>query len=133
MLKKSISPRATWAGRFISGFAVLFLTFDAVLKLFRFSAAMEGTVQLGYPPDLVLPIGLIEVACLIVYLVPRTSVFGAVLWTGYLGGAVATHFRIGNPLFTHMVFPIDVAAMLWGGLWLRDGRVRHLFSPRSQF
>ena len=67
-----------------------------------------------------------QLACLILYLVPRTAPLGAVLWTGYLGGAIATHVRVGNPLFSHTLFPIYVAAMLWGGLWLRDARVRRL-------
>ena len=114
------------AGYIISGLAVLFLAFDAAIKLMGIPAATEGTVQLGYPVGVVLPIGVIEVALLVLYLVPRTAPLGAILWTGYLGGAIATHVRIGNPLFTHILFPIYVAALLWGGLWLRDPRVRGL-------
>jgi hypothetical protein len=86
--------------------------------------AAEATQQLGYPPHLLPVIGWIEVICLVLYLVPRTSVFGALLWTGYLGGAVATHFRIGNPLPSHTLFPIYIATLLWLGLWLRDRRLR---------
>jgi hypothetical protein len=74
-------------------------------------------------------IGLIQVVCLAVYLLPRTAILGAVLWTGYLGGAIATHVRVGNPLFSHILFPIYVAALLWGGLWLRDRRLRGVFAP----
>jgi hypothetical protein len=120
---------AVWAGRVLSGIAVLFLAMDAGMKLLQLPAAVEGTTQLGYPASVIVPIGIIQVVCLLLYLVPRTSVLGAILWTGYLGGAVATHVRIGNPLFAYILFPIYVAALLWGGLWLRDRRVRALLSP----
>ena len=110
----------------LSGLAVLFLTFDAAIKLLRLPVAVEGTTQLGYPADVVQPIGLLQVVCLVTYLVPRTSVLGAVLWSGYLGGAIATHVRLGNPLFSHVLFPVYVALLLWGGLWLRDRRLRGL-------
>ena len=120
------SQRTVWIGRTLSGLAVLFLAFDAVIKLTQLPMAIQGTTDLGYPASVVLPLGLIQVLCLIVYLIPRTSVLGAILWTGYLGGAIATHVRLGNPLFTHKLFPIYVAALLWGGLYLRDRRVRAL-------
>jgi len=118
--------KTVWAGRALSGLAVLFLAFDASIKLTRLPMAIEGTTDLGYPAAVVLPLGLIQVVCLVVYLIPRTSVLGAILWTGYLGGAIATHVRLENPLFTHQLFPIYVAALLWGGLYLRDRRVRAL-------
>jgi hypothetical protein len=121
--------KAVWAGRILSGIAVLFLAFDAALKLSMQPLAVEGTTQLGYPEGVIFAIGMIQIVCLMVYLVPRTSVLGAILWTGYLGGAIATHVRVGNPLLTHTLFPIYVAALLWGGLWLRDRRVRALLSP----
>ena len=117
---------AGWVGRVLSGLGVLFLAFDAGFKLLQSPVAVEGTVALGYPASALLEIGVIQVICLIVYLVPRTSVLGAILWTGYLGGAIATHLRLENPLFTHQLFPIYVAALLWGGLYLRDRRVRAL-------
>ena len=120
------SARARWAGRVLTGLAVLFLVFDATIKLVGVKEAVEGTVQLGYAPHHLPTIGLIEVACLVVYLVPRTAPLGAVLWTGYFGGAIATHLRLDNPLFTHVLFPIYVAALVWGGLYLRDARVRAL-------
>ena len=113
-------------GRILSGLAVLFLAFDATLKLLAVPAAVEGTAQLGYPVSIVQAIGLIEVACLVAYLVPRTAIIGAVLWTGYLGGAIASHARLGHPMFTHTLFPVYVAALLWVGLGLRDRRVRAL-------
>ena len=93
------------------------------------TVAVEGTTQLGYPASVIVPIGIVQVVCLLLYVLPRTAVLGAVLWTGYLGGAIATHVRIGNPLFTFVLFPVYVAGLLWGGLWLRDRRVRALLSP----
>lgn len=123
--------RDVWIGRVLSGFAVLFLTFDAALKLLRLPMAIEGTTELGYPAGVVLPLGVVQVICLVLYVIPRTSVLGAVLWTGYLGGAIATHVRLGNPLFTHVLFPVYVALLLWGGLWLRDRRLRTLLPLRS--
>lgn len=120
------SMKALWTGRILSGLAVLFLLFDATGKVLRVPAAVEGTIQLGYPASVVFGLGVVQWVCLVVYLVPRTSVLGAILWTGYLGGAVATHVRIGNPLFSHVLFPVYVAAFLWAGLWLRDARLRAL-------
>lgn len=93
--------------------------------------AKAGAVQLGYPVELVLTIGVIETTCLMMYIVPATSIFGAVLPTGDLGGAVATKLRLGNPLFTHIFFPVYIAALLRGGLYLRDIRVRALVPPRD--
>jgi hypothetical protein len=121
-----ISTKALWTGRLLSGLAVLFLTFDAAVKVLKLGPAVEATTQLGYPESVIVPLGLIEIVCLIVYVIPRTSVLGVVLWTGYLGGAVASQVRVGNPLFTHALFPIYIAALLWIGLGLRDHRVRGL-------
>ena len=120
------STRALWAGRILGGLATLFLAFDAIGKVLQVSQAVEGTTSLGYPASVVLPLGLVQLVCLALYLVPRTAVLGAILWTGYLGGAVATHARLGNPLLSHVLFPVYVAAMLWGSLWLRDARLRSL-------
>ena len=121
---EAVSKGQLWTGRILSGIAVLFLAFDTSVKVMGVNIAAEATQQLGYPPHLLPVIGWIEVVCLALYLIPRTSVFGALLWTGYLGGAVATHFRIGNPLFSHQLFPIYIATLLWLGLWLRDRRLR---------
>ena len=121
------SVKSQWIGRVLSGVAVLFLLFDASMKLLRVPAAVEGTTQLGYPAGVLVPLGIVQVVCLIAYLVPRTAIFGAVLWTGYLGGAIATHVRLGNPLLSHVLFPVYVALLLWGGLWLRDLRLRAMF------
>ncbi len=122
------SRKALWTGRILSGIAVLFLAFDAAMKLFAMAPAVETTGQLGYPASTLLPIGIIQVVCLVLYLIPRTALLGAVLWTGYLGGAIATHVRVGSPLFSHILFPIYIAALLWGGLWLRDRRVAALIA-----
>lgn len=120
---------ARWAGRVLTGIAVLFLTFDVAIKLVGAKAAIEGTTQLGFAPHHVLTIGVIGLVCLILYVVPRTAPLGAILWTGYLGGAIATHLRLENPLLTHTLSPLYVAAFIWGGLYLRDARVRALLRP----
>lgn len=127
-MSDTISTRARWSGRLLSGLAVLFLTFDAVIKLIAHPMAVAGTMELGYPEGTVAVIGLIELVLLVLYLVPRASVVGALLWTAYLGGAVATHVRVGNPMFSHILFPTYVAALLWAGLWLRDTRVRAMLA-----
>ena len=126
-----VSRTGRIAGYVLSGIAVLFLAFDTAIKLAQATPAVEGTAQLGYPASSVLGIGIIECVCLILYLVPRTSVLGAVLFTGYLGGAIATHVRLANPLFTHILFPVYVAALLWGGLYLREDRLRALLPVRK--
>ena len=112
------------AGRVITGIAVAFMTFDVTMKLAMVKEAVEGTVQLGFNASVILPLGLIQLACLILYVIPRTAPMGATLLTAYLGGAVAIHVQLGNPVFSHMLFPVYVAILLWGGLFLRDARVR---------
>jgi len=120
-----------WAGPILTGFVALFLTFDTVLKVLQLPPAIQGTTELGYPAGLVIVIGAIELACLVLYLVPQTSVLGALLLTGYLGGAIATHVRVGSPFLTHTLFPIYVALMIWGGLYLREPRLRDLLPFRG--
>jgi len=124
------SKKAVWSGRIVSGFAILFLTMDATMKLLMAAPAVQNTGELGYPSTVIFPLGLVQLACLALYLVPRTAVLGAVLWTAYLGGAVATHVRVGNPLLSHVLFPVYIATMLWLGLWLRDLRLRALLPVR---
>jgi len=114
------------AGAVLTAIVALFLTFDTVLKVLKLAPAIDGTTALGYPADRVFPIGVIELVCLVLYLIPRTAVLGAILLTGYLGGAIATHVRIGSPLLSHTLFPIYVAVMIWGGLFLREPRLRDL-------
>jgi len=110
---------------------VLFLVFDSAIKLSGSPMVAEAMTQLGYTADAAIGIALLEIACLALYLVPRTSVLGAVLLTGYLGGAIATHVRVGNPLLSHVLFPTYIAAMLWGGLFLRERRLRVLLPLRA--
>lgn len=118
----------SWTGRVLSGLAAAFLIFDSIGKLLRVQPVIEGTVSLGYPVSVIFPLGVTLLTCVLIYLVPRTAVLGALLLTGYLGGAVATHVRVGHPLLSHALFPTYVAAMLWGGLILRDRRLR-VFLP----
>jgi len=125
------SKRRLWAGRILSGIAVLFLVFDGVIKVMVIPPVVESMARLGWPVRLAPALGILELLLIAVYLIPRTAVLGAILLTGYLGGAVATHVRIGDPLFTHALFPIYIAVLLWGGLFLRDDRVRTLLTPRT--
>jgi hypothetical protein len=126
------SRAALWGGRVMSGFACLFLAFDASMKVLQVPDAVKGTVELGYPEGVLLWLGIVQVVCLVVYLVPRTAVLGAVLWTGYLGGAIATHVRLQHPWASHVLFPVYVAVLLWGGLWLRDRALRGVLPLRAR-
>jgi hypothetical protein len=128
---REISRKRLWAGQTMSAIAVLFLLFDSVIKLVVIAPVVESFAQLGYPVSLARGIGLLELVCIVVYVIPRTSVLGAILLTGYLGGAVATHVRVGSPLFTHILFPTYVGALSWGGLVLREDRLRSLIPLRS--
>jgi DoxX-like protein len=125
------SRKAIVAGRIVSAVPALFLLLDASMKVLQVPVAIEGTKQVGWPAAVVLPLGIVQLACLALYLVPRTAVLGAILWTGYLGGAVATHVRIGDPLLSHVLAPVYVASLLWLGLWLRDARLRALVPLRQ--
>jgi hypothetical protein len=102
------------------------------MKLVKPAIVVNATVQLGYPEGVILPLGIILLGCVILYLIPPTSVLGAILLTGYLGGAVATQVRVGNPLFSHILFPSYVGMLLWGGLWLRDPRLRKFIPLRCR-
>ena len=127
-----VSAKTRWTGRMLSALAVLFLLWDGAIKLMVLAPVAEAFVRLGYPVSLAVAIGTLELVCLAIYVIPRTSLLGAVLLPGYLGGAIATHVRVEDPLLTHTVFPVYVAALVWGGLYLRDARlravVRHAFS-----
>jgi hypothetical protein len=114
-----------WAGRIISILPALFLVLDGVMKLAKPAIVVETTVKLGYPENVISGIGIVLLACTIIYLIPRTAVLGAILLTGYLGGAVATHVRTGESTFS-IIFPVIIAALLWGGLYLRNERLRSL-------
>ena len=127
---QSLTRRKSIAGYVLTALVALFLAFDTTVKVLALAPAVQGTTQLGYPADAVVWIGIIQLVCLVLYLVPRTAVLGAVLLSGYLGGAVASQLRIGNPLFSHILFPVYVAALVWGGLYLRETRLRELLPVR---
>jgi hypothetical protein len=119
----TMSARRLWAGRILSGIAAAFLLLDAVGKLLLLAPVVQGGQQLGYPAGTLVPIGALLLAGVALYLVPRTQVLGAIYLAAYLGGAVATHVRVGSPLPTHVLFPVYVAALVWGGLALRSPRL----------
>lgn len=122
------SPPMLWTGRVLTGLFALFMLGASIApKLLHLPVVEETMAQLGWPAGYGLMIGLIEFACLVLYLIPRTSLLGAVLMMGLLGGAMATQIRAGNPLFSHILFSLYLGLFMWGGLWLRDPRLRALF------
>jgi DoxX-like protein len=120
------SSKALWTGRILSGLVAFFLLVDAGFKLIRPlpAPAVEAFGKLGYPVEFAGGIGVLLLACVVVYLIPRTSVLGAILLTGYLGGAVASHVRVGDPWFSHALFPVYVGLLIWGGLYFREPGLR---------
>lgn len=120
-----------WPGRILTALPALFLFLDAGMKLMQAAPAVQATVELGYPASVVFPLGLILLTSTILYLIPRTAILGAILLTGYLGGAVATHLRVGNPLFSHILFPVYVGIMIWAGLCLRNRKLRNLITSEN--
>lgn len=125
-----VSKKRVWAGRIIGGLPALFLIVDAVMKFIKPPLVVEATVKLGYPESVIFGLGIVLLVSTILYLIPMTSVLGAILLTGYLGGAVATHVRVGEGPFS-VLFPVIFGAMLWGGLWLRDDRLRSLIPLKN--
>lgn len=124
------SMKRPWAGIIISAIPILFLLMDGVMKLIKPAVVVETTVKLGYSENVIIPLGTVLLICTILYTIPRTSVLGAILLTGYLGGAVATHVRASGSLF-EILFPAIMGALVWGGLYLRDERLRALLPLRS--
>jgi hypothetical protein len=122
---------AYWTGWVLSGLVIAFLVFDAGLKLLQLDVVNETMTQLGWPPDYSRMLGVITLVCALLYAYPRTAVLGAILLTAYLGGAMATHVRVGSPLFSHVLFSVYLALFVWGGLYLRDPRVRALIPLRA--
>ena len=120
-----ISKQRLWAGRIVSGLAAVFFLVDGVMKLFKPAPVLEAMVKLQYPESTIIGIGIVLTACTLLYVFQRTAVLGAILLTGYLGGAVATHVRASGTWF-EILFPVIFGAFTWGGLWLRDGRLRSL-------
>src|ERR1700704_4255150 len=125
-----VSKKMLWTGRVISALPALFLLLDGVMKLVKPAPVVEATVDLGYPEGVILGLGIVLLACTVLYLIPRTAVLGAILLTGYLGGAVTSHVRHEDGLFT-IIFPVIFGALLWGGLYLRDERLRSIIPWRN--
>ncbi|SEE03207.1 DoxX-like family protein [Rhizobiales bacterium GAS188] len=124
------SKTMLWAGRVMSGLVVLFLLFDSTIKLIKIAPVVEAMNELGYPDELSRVLGVIVLACAILYAIPRTSVLGAILLTALLGGAIASHLRIGSPIFSHTLFGSYLGLLAWGGLFLQDARLRALIPLR---
>ena len=121
-----VSSKSRWASIIISGIVVLFLLVDGAIKLIPLDIVVQTSEQLGIPTHLARTLGVLTLVCTILYAVPRTSMLGAVLLTGYLGGAIYTHLRVGSPMLTHTLFGVYLGVLIWGGLYLRDERVRAL-------
>ena len=122
------SKKMLWTGRVISALPVLLMLLSAALKLIKPAPVVQGFARVGYPESLMLSLGILEILCCVVYLIPRTSILGAILMTGYLGGATATNVRVGDPSFP---LPVLLGMFVWGGLFFRDARVRALLPLRS--
>ena len=128
----AVSRKKLWASRIISALPILFLLMDGVMKLFKPPIVVTSTVELGYRETVIVPLGILLLICTVLYAIPRTSVMGAILLTGYLGGAVATNVRVGTPLFSHVLFRVYLGVLLWLGLYLRDEWVRALIPFTSR-
>ncbi|HVR58965.1 MAG TPA: DoxX family protein [Pseudolabrys sp.] len=119
-----------WTGRIMSGLVIAFMLLDGAMKLVPLDVVVTTSEQMGIPGSLARTLGIIGLICTLLYAVPRTSVLGAILLTGYLGGAVASHLRLGDPIFTHTLFGLYLGLLAWGGLYLRDARLRALIPLR---
>jgi nitrate reductase gamma subunit len=126
-----ISKKRLWAGGVMSGLPTLFLLVDGSMKLYKPRAVVEATVQMGYQESAIIGLGVVLLLSTLLYLLPRTAILGAILLTGYLGGAVASQVRVGAVSF-NIIFPVLIGALLWGGLWLRDRRLQALIPLRAQ-
>jgi hypothetical protein len=125
----TVSKTALWTGRVMSALPVLLILLGSVMKLMKHPSVLEGFARAGVPERLILPVGLIELVCVVVYLIPRTSVLGAILMTGLLGGATITTLRVGDPTYP---MPVILGMLAWGGLYLRDVRLRALIPLRQE-
>jgi hypothetical protein len=126
----AISNGVLWTGRVLSGLVIAFLLFDGAIKLVPLQVVHDTMATLGLPSELARTLGVLTLACTILYAWPRTAIFGAILLTGYLGGAIAIHLRIGNPMLSHTLFGVYLGLMAWGGLYLRDPRLQALIPFR---
>jgi len=130
---ETIGSRALWSGRAMSGLAIAFFAMDGAMKLANLPIVAETSAELGWPADsaTIYLLAALLLGSTLVYAFPRTAVLGAILLTGYLGGAVATHVRVGSPIFSHALFGVYLGVIVWGGLWLRDPRLRALIPLRA--
>jgi hypothetical protein len=127
----TISKSNQWIGHVLSAIAVLFMLFDGVVHFLKFSFVIDAFNKLGVPIELAVIIGTLELICLALYVIPGTSIFGAILLTGYLGGATLAQLRIGEPILSNTLFPVYMGILLWGGLYLRDKKLRNLIPLRT--
>jgi hypothetical protein len=127
----AVSNRALWTGRIMSGLVIAFLLMDAIMKFVIPPAVVKGMADSGWPLHFSVTLGIILMTCIIFYTIPRTSVLGAILLTGYLGGAVASNLRLELPLFTHVLFPVYVGVLAWGGLFFRESKLRDLIPLKN--
>ncbi len=125
------SRKLVWTGRVLAGLVTAFLLFDAIIHLMRPAPVVEAFAKLHLPLSLAVELGVIELLCIALYVIPQTSILGAVLLTGYLGGAVAIQMTTSNSLFGEILFPVYVGIVLWAGIYLRDGKLRALIPWRS--
>ena len=115
----------------MSGIVILFMLMDSIMKFIQPEEVISGTMELGYAAHHIVPLGILGLTSILLYCLPRTTILGALLLTAYWGGAVATHIRLDNPLFTHILFPVYLGILAWGGIWLRDERIRNLIPLRK--
>jgi hypothetical protein len=128
MVTTTSSKATIWISRFMSGLVILFMLADSIFKFIAPAEVVQGTIDLGYASHHMAVMGVLGLLAIVLYAIPRTAVLGAILLTGYFGGAIATHLRLDNPLFSHILFPVYLGILAWGGLWLRDERLRKLLS-----
>jgi hypothetical protein len=127
-MTRTISKGRLWTARVMSGIAILFMLLDSIMKLFKPAFVVDSTISLGYQEHHIFLMGILGLLSTILYALPRTTIFGAVVLTGYFGGVIATQVRLDAPLFSTILFPVYLAVLVWGGLWLRNEQVRKLFS-----
>lgn len=130
MMENRISKSQRWISYVMSGLVALFMLMDSIMKFVKPPEVVDGTLALGFGEEHIAIIGILGLISTLLYIFPRTSVLGAILLTGYFGGAIATHLRLNNPLFSHTLFTVYFGILIWGGLWLRNNKLRELFPLR---
>ncbi len=126
----TISKGRLWTARIMGGIVILFMLMDSIFKFIPNEEALKGTTELGYQVHHLPILGTLGLVSIILFAIPRTQILGAILLTGYFGGAIATHVRMDNPLFTHILFPVYLALLMWGSVWLRSEHLRQLIPFR---